>query len=123
MHSLGVRNKYIMKTLFLVFISLLLLGCEHNPIIRTVYVDKVMVPSVSKEYLAKSMPPTPPNKTEYLDSTIDERESILTSYITSLLTFIKKQHNDKDAIQTQLDNFNKLYTTKPQDPSLKSNEQ
>lgn len=83
-----------MKTKFILAIVLCILvlsGCQSSPpVVQTVYVDRVRIPDIPTHYLEGCSITAPPSKIEYLELDLEQREGVLTSYITALMSDLDK---------------------------------
>ena len=90
-------NKFLLSLMIL-----LLVGCgsvekikiQEVPVykVRTVYV------TVPEQFLKINVIPTPPNKTAYIEASVEDREELLINYSQSLITELKLCVADKKSI-------------------------
>ena len=83
-----MRTKFILA----IMLSILVLsGCQSSPpVVQTIYVDRVRIPDIPTHYLETCSITVPPSKAEYLELDLEQREGVLTSYITALMNDLDK---------------------------------
>ena|ERR1035437_5934748 len=99
-----------MKSILVLSVLWILCGCATSPpdpiVVTRAYTHVVNVPSVM---LTKCVAASPPAIDEYIKSDATKQESMLTSYIATLLTTLGDCNSKLDAITTWQSNQNKLF--------------
>lgn len=93
-----------MKNLLIVIVLTLLTGCSTTKVVKEYVVQtKFITMDIPSVLLQTCLVPTPPDKMEYLNAPVKQKETMLTSYIISL-------HGDLDSCSMKIDGIRKIQT-------------
>lgn len=103
-----------MKHLFtLLFICLFLTACETNPTIQ--YKTQTVLIYPPKELIVKCESDIPPKKTEYTNSTTEQKEKLLVDYSNAQTTHLRKCASTINKIDDWVEKQKKIYNDKKTD--------